>query len=40
MELDVVEVFVEIDSISRVSGEGGERKHGVKDGTCPGIQDP
>ena len=38
--MDVVEVFIEVDSISRVSGEGGERKHGVRDGTCPGIQYP
>ena len=36
--MDVVEVFVEVDSVSCVSGEGGERKHGVRDGTCPGVQ--
>ena len=38
--MDVVEVFVEVDSVSCVSCEGGERKHGVRDGTCPGVQNP
>ena len=40
MELDVVDVFVEVDSVSRVSGEVGERKHEVRDGTCPRVQNP
>jgi hypothetical protein len=37
----VVEVFVEVDSVSRVSGGGGECKHEIRDGTCPpGVQNP
>ena len=36
--MDAVEVFVEVDSVSRVSGGGGECKHEVRDGTCPGVQ--
>jgi len=36
----VVEMFVEVDSVSRMSGGGGERKHGFRDGTCPGVQNP
>jgi hypothetical protein len=36
--VDAVEVFVEVDSVSRVSGGGGECKHEVRDGTCPGVQ--
>ena len=34
----VVEVFVEVDSVSRVSGGGGECKHEIRDGSCPGVQ--
>ena len=33
-------MFVEVDSVSRVLGGGGERKHEVMDGTCPGVQNP
>ncbi len=33
-------MFVEIDSVSCVLGGGGERKHEVRDGTCPGDQHP
>ena len=36
----VVEVFVEVDSVSRVSGGGGECKHEIRDGSCPGVQNP
>ncbi len=36
--MDAVEVFVEVDSVSRVSGGGGECKHEVRDGTCLGVQ--
>ena len=38
--MDVVEMFVEVDSVGRVSGGGGECKHEVRDCTCPGIQNP
>ena len=34
----VVEVFVEVDSVSRVSGGGGECKHEIRDGSCLGVQ--
>ena len=33
-------MFVEVDSVSRVLGRGGERKHEVRDGTCQGVQNP
>ena len=33
--MDVVEMFVEVDSVSRVSGGGGGHEHEVRDGTCP-----
>ncbi len=36
----VVEVFVEVDSVSRVLGGGGECKHEIRDGTCPRVQNP
>ena len=36
--MDVVEVFVEVGSIGCMSGGGGECKHEVRDGTCPGVQ--
>ncbi len=32
--MEVVEVFVEVDSISCVSCGAGERKHEVRDGSC------
>jgi hypothetical protein len=35
--VDVVEVFVEVDSVSCVSGGAGERKHEVRDGLCPRV---
>ncbi len=38
--MDVVEVFVEVDSVSRMSGGGDEHKHEVRDGTCPRVQNP
>ena len=38
--MDVVEMFVEVDSVGRVSGGGGECKHEVRDCTCPGVQNP
>ena len=38
--MDVVEMFVEVDSIVRVSGGGGECKHKIRDCTCSGIQNP
>ncbi len=38
--MDVVEMFVEVYSIGRMSGGGGECKHEVRDCTCPGIQNP
>jgi hypothetical protein len=38
--VDVVEVFVEIDSVGCVPGGSGERKHEVRDCTCPGVQNP
>ncbi len=33
-------MIVEVDSVSHVSGGGGECKHEVRDGTCPGVQNP
>ncbi len=36
--MDVVEVFVEVDSIGCVSCGAGERKHVVRDGSCPRVQ--
>ncbi len=38
MEVNVVEVFVEVDSASSVSSGGGEREHEVRDGACLGVQ--
>jgi hypothetical protein len=38
--MDVVEVFVEVDSVGRMSGGGGECEHEVRDCTCPGVQNP
>ncbi len=36
--MDVVEVFVEVDSVSCVSCGAGEHKHEVRDGSCPRVQ--
>ncbi len=36
--MDIVEVFVEVDSISCMSGGAGECKHEVRDSSCPSIQ--
>jgi hypothetical protein len=33
-------MFVEVDSVGRVSGGGGECKHEIRDCTCPGVQNP
>ena len=33
-------MFVEVDSVSHVSGGGGEGKHEIMDGTCSGVQNP
>ena len=38
--MDVVEMFVEVDSIGSVSGGGGECYHEIQDCTCPGVQNP
>ncbi len=38
--MNVVEVFVEEDSVGCVSGGGGEREHEVRDGLCLGVQNP
>jgi hypothetical protein len=38
--MDVVEVFVEVDSIGRMLGGGGECEHEVRDSTRPGVQNP
>jgi hypothetical protein len=38
--MDVVEVLVEVDSVSCVSDGGGECKHEVRDCSCPGVQNP
>jgi len=40
VEVDIVEVFVYVDSVGHVLGGGGERKHKVRDGTCPRVQNP
>ena len=36
--MDVVEVFVEVDSFCRVSSGGGECEHEVRDCTCARVQ--
>ncbi len=36
--MDVVEVFVEVDSVSCVSGGGGECKYEVRDGSRSRVQ--
>ncbi len=36
--MDNVELFVEVDSISCVLCGAGERKHEVRDGSCPRVQ--
>ena len=36
--MDVVELFVEVDSVGCMSGGGGECKHEVRDCTCPWVQ--
>ncbi len=38
--MDIVEVFVEVDSISCMSDGGGECKHEVRDCSCSGVQNP
>ena len=38
--MDVVEVFVEVDSVSCVLDGGGECKHEVRDCSCQGVQHP
>ena len=38
--MDIVEVFVEVDSVGCLSGGGGECKHEVRNYTCPGVQNP
>ncbi len=38
--MDVVEVFVEVDSVGCVWGGGGECKHEVRDCMCLGVQHP
>jgi len=38
--MDVVAMFVEVDSVGRVSGGGGEYKHEIRDCTRPGVQNP
>ncbi len=40
VEVDIAEVFVEVDAISCVLGGGGEREHEVRDGPCPRVQNP
>ncbi len=40
MEVDIAEVFVEVDAISCVLGGGGEHEYEVRDGLCPGVQNP
>ena len=37
MEVDVVEVLVEEDSVGCVLGGGGEREHEVRYGSCLGV---
>ncbi len=36
--MDIVEVFVEVDSISWALCGAGECKHEVRDGSCPRVQ--
>ena len=36
--MDVVELFVEVDSVGCMSGGGGECNHEVRDCTCPWVQ--
>jgi hypothetical protein len=36
--VDVVELFVEVDSVGCMLGGGGECKHEVRDCTCPWVQ--
>jgi hypothetical protein len=36
--VDVVELFVEVDSVCRVSNGGGECEHEIRDCTCPRVQ--
>ncbi len=36
--MDIVEVFVEVDFVSCVSCGADERKHEVRDGSCPRVQ--
>ena len=38
MEVDIVEMFVEVDSIGYMSCGAGECKHEVGDGSCPRVQ--
>ncbi len=39
--MDIVEAFVDVDSIGCVPGGGGERKHEVRDCcTCKGVRNP
>ncbi len=40
MEVDVAEVFVEVDSISCMLDGAGEREHEVRDGSHPSIRNP
>ena len=40
VSVDVVEVFVEVDSVGCVPDGGGECKHEVRDCTCPRVQNP
>ena len=38
--MDVVEAFVEMNSVGCMASGGGECKHEVRDCTCPGVQNP
>ncbi len=38
MEVDIVELFVEVDSVGCMSCGAGECKHKVRDGLCPRVQ--
>ena len=38
--MDVVEVFVEVNSVGCMTNGGGECKHEVRDCTCLGVQNP
>ena len=40
MLVDIVEVFVEVDSFGCVLGGGGECKHEVRDCMFPGVENP